>query len=241
MKKIISTVLMVLLTISTFCMPVKAEEKEYLGEFLISHYCPCSICCGWTNGPTASGVMPQVGVTIATSKEYEFGTKMEIDGHVYTVQDRGGAIQGNRIDVFCNSHQEALEKGIFYTDVYLVKENQIVEYANKFVGNPYVWGGNSLTNGCDCSHFVWNVLRDTGYYDGEYTPSDGFLTIGESVEGLENAAAGDVIVYSGHVAIYDGKGKIIQAQSSSAGITNNRDVNCNSILGIRRFTKDRNN
>ena len=76
MKKIISVVLMVLLTVSTFSMPVKSYDRVYLGEFLISHYCPCSICCGWENGPTASGVMPEVGITIAASGEYDFGTKM---------------------------------------------------------------------------------------------------------------------------------------------------------------------
>ena len=213
-------------------------QETYVGEFLISHYCPCSICCGWSNGPTASGVMPEVGVTIAASSEFEFGTKLKIGDQIYTVQDRGGVIKGNRIDVFCATHQQALNKGLYTTDVYLVEEkNQIVEYAERFVGNPYIWGGDSLTRGCDCSHFVWRVLKNLGYYDGEYVTSDGFLGIGEEID-IEDAAAGDVIVYPGHVAIYDGNGKIIEAQSSSAGITNTRDYNTNSILGVRRFTKD---
>lgn len=114
--------------------------------------------------------------------------------------------------------------------------SDIVSYARQFVGvTPYVWGGNSYTDGMDCSHFVWNVLKDTGAYDGGYVTSDGFLGLGTPVDGLENAQAGDVIVYNGHVAIYDGEGGIIEAQGSAYGTTNNRSADSSTILGIRRF------
>lgn len=120
-----------------------------------------------------------------------------------------------------------------------IKEKQegmdIVQYANQFVGNPYRWGGNSLINGCDCSHFVWNVLKDTGHYDGEYRSSSHWRGLGQKVDSLEQAIAGDVIVYSGHVAIYDGQGCIIEAQNYGVGITNNRSVQCSYIIAIRRF------
>lgn len=112
---------------------------------------------------------------------------------------------------------------------------RIVKYANQFVGNPYVWGGNSLTNGCDCSHFVYNVIKDTTNYSGGYTTSRNWANLGKPVPSIQKAQAGDVIVYSGHVAIYDGYGKIIQAQSSSAGITNNRSATNTGIIAIRRF------
>ncbi|MCI5700378.1 MAG: NlpC/P60 family protein [Lachnospiraceae bacterium] len=111
----------------------------------------------------------------------------------------------------------------------------IVAYAKQFVGNPYVWGGNSLTNGIDCSHFVWQVLRNCGVYSGGYATSAGWRTLGNPVGSLSQAQAGDVICYSGHVAIYDGNGRIVEAQSSSAGITCNRSVSCSPILAIRRF------
>lgn len=111
----------------------------------------------------------------------------------------------------------------------------IIQYADQFLGNPYVWGGNSLTNGCDCSHFVWNVMKDTGYYDGPYAVSDGWVNLGQPVEGIENAVAGDVIVYPGHVAIYDGQGMIVQARGSAHGITHNRQYNYDTILAIRHF------
>lgn len=115
-------------------------------------------------------------------------------------------------------------------------DTDIVNYARQFVGKtPYAWGGNSYETGMDCSHFVWNVLKDTGAYDGDYVTSDGFLGLGETVDGLENAQAGDVIVYNGHVAIYDGEGGIIEAKGAAYGTTNDRAADSSEIIGIRRF------
>ncbi len=116
-----------------------------------------------------------------------------------------------------------------------VSGSSIVAYADQFVGNPYVWGGNSLTNGIDCSHFVYQVLKNTGAYHGGYTTSAGWRSLGSPVAGLAQAQAGDVICYSGHVAIYDGHGGIVEAQSSKAGITHSRSASCSTILAIRRF------
>lgn len=112
---------------------------------------------------------------------------------------------------------------------------QIVDYANQFVGNPYRYGGNSLTNGIDCSHFVYQVLENCGVSTGGYTSSAGWRSRGKAVDGLSNAKAGDVICYSGHVAIYDGEGEIIEALGARWGITNYRSANCKQILAIRRF------
>lgn len=113
----------------------------------------------------------------------------------------------------------------------------IVEYALKFVGCPYVWGGNSLTNGCDCSHFVTNVLNDTGHRKGGWVQSTDWQYEGEPVSSLSEAQAGDVIVYEGHVAIYDGNGLIIEAKGSEWGITHDRTPDCKEIIAIRRFPK----
>lgn len=113
--------------------------------------------------------------------------------------------------------------------------SDIIAYGNQFVGNPYVWGGNSLTDGIDCSHFVWQVLSNTGHYSGDYEISDGWANLGEEVGSLDEAVAGDVIVYPGHVAIYDGQGSLLQARGSAYGITNDRDATYNNILAIRHF------
>lgn len=116
-----------------------------------------------------------------------------------------------------------------------ISNSDIVSYADQFVGNPYVWGGNSLTEGIDCSHFVWQVLSNTGHYDGDYAVSDGWASLGTDVGSLENAVAGDVIVYPGHVAIYDGEGGIVEAKGQEWGITHDRSADSGEILAIRHF------
>jgi cell wall-associated NlpC family hydrolase len=113
--------------------------------------------------------------------------------------------------------------------------SDIVDYANQFIGNPYVYGGNSLTDGIDCSHFVYQVLTNTGHYNGGYATSDGWVSLGSEVSSLDEAVAGDVIVYPGHVAFYDGAGGLIEAQGSSTGITSGRPANHGTILAIRHF------
>ena len=125
--------------------------------------------------------------------------------------------------------------------VYEVKTstgNGIITFAKQFVGRPYVWGGNSLTDGIDCSHFVWQILTRCGAYDGEYTTSGGWRSLGTEVASLDEARAGDVICYNGHVALYDGEGKIVEALNENAGITCDRPVDCDTILTIRRFAAD---
>lgn len=95
-------------------------ERIYLGTFKITHYCACSQCCGESTGMTASGTYATAGRTVGASSSFDFGTKLEIDGQVYVVEDRGGFSE-NTIDIFCDSHEEALEKGSYYTDVYIVE------------------------------------------------------------------------------------------------------------------------
>lgn len=98
------------------------EEWESLGTYTITAYCPCEICCGqWADGITASGETATEGVTIAASSELEFGTVVRIDGHEYTVQDRGGAITGNRMDLYFENHDDALAWGVQTKEVEVKK------------------------------------------------------------------------------------------------------------------------
>ena len=85
--------------------------------YKITAYCSCSKCCGKTTGRTASGTKATAGRTVAASGKFAFGTKLNIGGHIYTVEDRGGAINGNRIDIYVNSHSEALRWGVRYLPV----------------------------------------------------------------------------------------------------------------------------
>ena len=85
--------------------------------YKITSYCSCSKCCGKTTGRTASGTQATAGRTVAASSKFAFGTKLNIGGHTYTVEDRGGAITGNRIDIYVDSHSAALQWGVKYLPV----------------------------------------------------------------------------------------------------------------------------
>lgn len=98
----------------------KKLKAKYLGTFKVTGYCKCSSCCGKSNGITASGTVAKAGRTIAAdTSKLPFGTKVVIDGHTYTVEDRGGAINGNKIDMFFDSHSQALQWGVRYCEVYV--------------------------------------------------------------------------------------------------------------------------
>ena len=97
----------------------KEPKLKSLGKFKITAYCSCSKCCGKSDGITASGTKATAGRTIAAPSTFKFGTKLIINGHEYTVEDRGGAIKGNRIDIYFDSHQEALNFGVKYIEVFI--------------------------------------------------------------------------------------------------------------------------
>ncbi|MBO5389259.1 MAG: hypothetical protein J6A59_14235 [Lachnospiraceae bacterium] len=97
-----------------------------LGIFELTAYCPCPICCGiysnMTNPTTASGTRATQGRTIATDTSViPFGTQVVINGKIYTAEDTGGAIKGNRIDIYFESHTEALYFGRQKAEVFIVK------------------------------------------------------------------------------------------------------------------------
>ena len=97
---------------------VVAEEKKpdrvlvSLGEYRISAYCPCEKCCGWNTGITASGTQATAGRTAAMNG-VPFGTKIVIDSHEYTVEDRGGGLGSKIIDIYFDTHEEALNSGLW--------------------------------------------------------------------------------------------------------------------------------
>lgn len=98
------------------------STTQSIGEFTVTYYCACTQCCGKTDGITASGTLAQEGITAAADwTVIEPGTKVYIDGVGYrTVEDKGGAIKGNKIDVFMSSHERALEAGVHGAQVFLI-------------------------------------------------------------------------------------------------------------------------
>lgn len=99
---------------------LESASGKYLGNFKLTAYCNCAVCCGrWAGGPTASGKMPVQGRTIATGV-LPFGTKLNIGGKIYTVEDRGTPY--GHIDIYMESHADAEEFGVRYADVYQSEE-----------------------------------------------------------------------------------------------------------------------
>lgn len=88
--------------------------------YKVTAYCSCSKCCGKKTGRTASGTKATAGRTVAASAQFKFGTKLKINGKTYVVEDRGGAVKGNKIDVYMNSHAAALAWGVKYLPVEIV-------------------------------------------------------------------------------------------------------------------------
>lgn len=108
----------------------------------------------------------------------------------------------------------------------------VASFACQFVGNPYVWGGTSLTNGADCSGFVMSVYANFGVSLPHSSSAD--RSVGSAVGSLDEAQPGDLICYSGHVALYIGNGQIVHASTSKTGIIIS-NANYRSILSIRRI------
>lgn len=94
------------------------ELGQYLGGYTLTAYCACEQCCGKSDGITASGTIATQGRTVACNS-LPFGTVLSINGHEYTVEDTGGMSDGV-IDVYFDDHQEAIEFGVQYADVYKV-------------------------------------------------------------------------------------------------------------------------
>ena len=135
-----------------------------------------------------------------------------------------------------NTSDKAVKDGYKSAASYTTETSSIgsavAEFAKQFVGNPYVYGGTSLTNGADCSGFVMSVYQNFGVSLPHSSAAD--RTQGAAVDGLANAQPGDIVCYSGHVAIYIGGGQIVHASTAKTGIKiSNADYR--KVLAVRRI------
>ena len=98
-------------------------ERVPLGEYRITAYCPCEVCCeAWADGITYTGTVASEGRTIAVDPDViPLGSIVEINGVEYVAEDIGGAIKGDRIDLYFNNHDDALEWGVQYSDIFLIE------------------------------------------------------------------------------------------------------------------------
>lgn len=131
-----------------------------------------------------------------------------------------------------SSKSESYQAPVFSSEGGSALGQSVADFACQFVGNPYVWGGTSLTNGADCSGFVMSVYANYGVSLPHSSAAD--RNVGYAVDGIENAQPGDIICYSGHVAIYIGGGQIVHASTSNTGIIIS-NATYRSILSVRRI------
>ena len=142
----------------------------------------------------------------------------------YTVASRAPVVNNTKV----GTQSDKYEGG---TTVSGGSGSDVVAYAAQFLGNPYVWGGESLTRGADCSGFVMKVYEHFGVKLPH--SSRAMRSCGKSVSYAE-MQPGDIVCYDGHVGIYAGGGKIINALNAKKGIVYT-DVNYDTILTIRRI------
>ncbi|MEE1313923.1 MAG: 3D domain-containing protein [Lachnospiraceae bacterium] len=139
MKLLRKRLLLLLLTLSVLfggtlfhTQETQAKTKRvYLGKYTLTAYCPCKSCSGGHGSNTASGKKAKQGRTIAVdTRKIKLGTKIRINGHTYTAEDVGGAIKGNKIDVYFSSHKKALSFGR-KKNVKVYKVVQVSSYSSK--------------------------------------------------------------------------------------------------------------
>lgn len=146
------------------------------------------------------------------------------------------AKEAARASASSNTSKSTSSKDVKSAEQFTTEKSSIGEavaaFAVQFVGNPYVYGGTSLTNGCDCSGFVMSVYANFGVSLPHSSAAD--RNVGAAVDGLANAQPGDIVCYSGHVAIYIGGGQIVHASTSKTGIIIS-NANYRTPLAVRRI------
>ena len=167
-------------------------------------------------------------IKAAEKKAKKLAKEIEEQNRILASQSSGGSTQNSAPSTAGGYLTDPSYDPAFRTGI---SGEQVVNFALQYVGYPYKYGGNSLTNGCDCSGFVNLIFKNFGITVPRQ--SYAFKTIGQPVA-FANLKAGDIVVYPGHVGIYIGNGNIVEAQSTRAGITCTRSVTCSTITAIRR-------
>ena len=195
----------------------KKTKLRSLGTFKITGYCPCSSCCGKSNGITASGKRATAGRTIAAdTSKLPMGTKVVINGHTYTVEDVGGGVRGNHIDMFFSSHSAALQWGVRYHPLALEGGIALVEHLLGEVAQAEA-GGLGAGQGA----------AGAGVLAGEYAAElvADALVLAEHIADLPAAHAH---VAGGHVGI----GADVALQLDHKGLAETHDLVVALALGI---------
>ncbi len=109
-------------------MQLEAGTRINMGEFKLTFFCPCEICSEGFGHETSSGKTARSEHTIAVDPGViDIGSKVLINGIVYTAEDTGGGVKGDHIDIFVESHEETLKRGVQYTNVWVVRGKEYGE------------------------------------------------------------------------------------------------------------------
>ena len=224
------------------------EEKEENGYIQLEDE---------TESPSVVGTLEEGGVCYVLADSGEEWIYVE-SGDVRGFVNSDLLLRGHKAKVYIDEHgEEELEeaqeiippeenKACYYT-LTSVKEASVsglirsamISFAEQFIGNPYVWGGTSLTNGADCSGFVQSIYSEFGYSLPRVAENQAY--VGMKIP-VEDAAPGDLIFYRKNGEIYHvvmslGNGKTIEAQSSATGIVYG-SVNYNNAVWATRIISD---
>ena len=182
-----------------------------------------------TQPSTDSEVLDIVGSdqSFDVLEELDEWVKIDLDGEEgYLFKDYVNV--GAKLDEALTISEVMYGAGV--SDVRMALSN----FAKQYIGNPYVWGGTNLNMGADCSGFVKSVYKSFGYNLPRSSSSQ--RSAGRKVS-YSNKQPGDLICYSGHIAIYIGNGKIVHASSRKTGIKISPKANYRKVLSVRRIVK----
>lgn len=119
---------LIFLFMLTIPMQLEAGTRINMGEFKLTFFCPCEICSEGFGHETSSGKTARSEHTIAVDPGViDIGSKVLINGIVYTAEDTGGGVKGDHIDIFVESHEETLKRGVQYTNVWVVRGKEYGE------------------------------------------------------------------------------------------------------------------
>ena len=173
---------------------------------------------------------------IPQEEELEVVDVMDNGWIKFLLDDEEAYVSGDYVDV-----EERLEKAVSITELLYGQgvsdaKVSLVQYAKQFIGNPYVWGGTSLTSGADCSGFTMSIFKKYGISLPHHAASQ--AQMGTKVS-LADAQPGDLVFYAkngkiNHVAIYIGGGQVVHASSPKTGIKIS-SVNYRTPAGVRRY------
>ncbi len=164
--------------------------------------------------------------TVAESKEAEQARIAKEEAEKKAAQEAA-----RKATASAKTSAPAASEGKHYAAPSGTDGSSVVNYGSQFVGNPYVYGGSSLTGGTDCSGFVMSVYGAFGV--GLPHSSSAMRSVGYGVS-YDQMQPGDIVCYSGHVGIYAGNGTLLHASTKRTGITYS-NVNYKKILAIRRI------